>query len=267
MNRRLYVNGIGFAAPGIDSAAGLAAHFNGAAWSSAEGWKPAPASLPRRQALRLSDSIRLAIMVAEQIGDAVPDQAAWVFASSIGEGGTLNEILTSLSQSEIMVQPLRFQNSVHNAAQGQWSIVAKAMGPATSIAAYDDTVGAGLLKAMMQAALEKTPVGLVVFDAPLPSPLHEKRPLDLPMAASLALSPEPTPDSLCVLDIEMMAEAGPVDLDRANIAAGLIDSGNPVRFILPLLNRICGFDRRAVALTLPGGGGLRVTVREVPDAE
>ena len=266
MTGRLHVNAIGFAAPGLDSSAGLFAHFHGADWSGPADWKPAPASLPRRQALRLSDSTRLAIMAAEQIGHAVPGEAAWVFASSTGEGGALNAILAALSQPEILIQPLRFQNSVHNAAQGQWSIVAHATGPATSIAAYDDSVGAGLLKAMMQAALEKTAVGLVVFDAPFPPPLHEKRRFDLPMAAALALSPEPTPGSRCVLDLEIIARAAPSGLDGTNAAAGLLDSANPVRFILPLLERMHRLDPRAVVLGLPGGGGLKVTVSEVPHA-
>ena len=266
MTGSLYVNAIGFAAPGIDTSAALFAHFHGADWSGAEGWKPAPASLPRRQALRLSETTRLAIMAAEQIGDAVPDQAAWVFASSTGEGGTLHEILAALTRPEIMIQPLRFQNSVHNAAQGQWSIVAHATGPATSIAAYDDSVGAGLLKAMMQAALENTAVGLVVFDAPFPPPLHEKRRFGLQMAAALALSPEPMPESRCVLDFEIIARAAPSGVSGTNAAAGLIDSANPVRFILPLLERMQNLDRRAVVLGLPGGAGLKVTVSEVSDA-
>ncbi len=266
MTGSLYVNAIGFAAPGIDTSAALFAHFNGADWSGAEGWKPAPAVLPRRQALRLSETTRLAIMAAEQIGDAVPDQAAWVFASSTGEGGTLHEILAALTRPEIMIQPLRFQNSVHNAAQGQWSIAAHATGPATSIAAYDDSAGAGLLKAAMQAELENTALGLVVFDWPLPPPLHEKRPVDLPMAAALALSPEPTPESRYALDIEVIARVAPPNLSGENIAAGLRDCGNPVRFILPLLERMHHCDGRAAILSLPGGGGLKVTVSEVPDA-
>ena len=266
MSWRLYVNATGFAAPGLDCAAALSAHFDGADWSGDEDWRPAPASLSRRQALRLSECTRIAIMAAEQIGDAVPEKAAWVFASSNGEGGTLNEILTALCQPEIMIQPLRFQNSVHNAALGQWSIVAGSTGPATSVAAYDDTVGAGLLKAMMQAQLEQTAVGLVVFDAPFPPPLHEKRRIELPMAAALALSPVRIPDSLCVLDLEVVAQTAPTDLTATNVAAGLLTCGNPVRFILPLLHQMHGLDRRPVVLGLPGGAGLRVTVNEVSDA-
>jgi hypothetical protein len=263
---RLYVNAIGFAAPGVDCAASLFAHFDGANWADPGDWKPASARLPRRQALRLSEATRLAIMVAEQIGGAVAPDAAWVFASSIGEGQTLNKILTALSQPEIMVQPLRFQNSVHNAAQGQWSIIAQATGPATSIAAYDHSVGAGLLKAMMQAVLENTAVGLVVFDAPMPPPLHEKRRFDLPMAAALALSPEPTPLSHCALDIEVIAHTAPSGLTGTKLASGLLDSGNPVRFILPLLASMHRLDRQAVVLALPGGANLKVTISEAPHA-
>jgi hypothetical protein len=266
MTERLHVNAIGFAAPGLDTTAELLAYFDGVDRSSPAGWSPATASLARRQALRLSNATRLAIMAAEQIGQALPDQAAWVFASSTGESQTLNEILAALSQPEIMIQPLRFQNSVHNAAQGQWSILARATGPATSIAAYDDSVGAGLLKAMMQVAIEETAVGLVVFDAPFPPPLHEKRRFDLPMAAALALSPEPAPESICVLDLEVVADSAPSGLGGTKAAAGLLDSGNPVRFILPLLERIHRLDQRPVVLGLPGGAGLKITVSEAPNA-
>ncbi len=264
MIARLYVNAVGFAAPGIETTAALYAHFDGAIWPNTDNWEPVSVMLPRRKALRLSEATRLAIMAAEQIGETVPKDAAWVFASSVGEGQTLNEILAALCKSEIMVQPLRFQNSVHNAAQGQWSIIAHATGPATSIAAYDHSVGAGLLKAMMQATLENTSVGLVVFDAPLPPPLHEKRKISMPMAAALALSRHPTVESRCVLDIEVIAHTETPSQIRTDISTELLDSGNPVRFILPLLERIHRPDTQPVFLALPGGAGLKVTVDRVP---
>jgi hypothetical protein len=264
MTARLYVNAVGFAAPGLETATALYAHFDGAIWPHIDNWEPVSARLPRRQALRLSKATRLAIMAAEQIGETVPEDAAWVFASSVGEGQTLTEILSALCQPEIMVQPLRFQNSVHNAAQGQWSIIAHATGPATSIAAYDHSAGAGLLKAMMQATLEHTSVGLVVFDAPLPPPLHEKRQINMPMAAALALTPQRSPASRCVLELEVVAQPEASKPIRTNVASGLLDSGNPVRFILPLLERIHRPDTQPVFLALPGGTSLKVTINRVP---
>ncbi|HUF87514.1 MAG TPA: beta-ketoacyl synthase chain length factor [Thermohalobaculum sp.] len=266
MTASLFVNAVAFNAPGLGCAAELFAHFDGAPLAAAEAWTPMPERLPRRQALRLSESTRLAMLAAEQIAGAVPAQAAWVFASSTGDGWTLNEILASLSRPGMMIQPLRFQNAVHNAAQGQWSIAAGATGPATSIAAYDDSVGAGMLKAMMQAALERTDVGLVLFDAPLPPPLHEKRPVALPMAAAFALSPEPGAATLCRLALQVIAPGRPSDPAEAAVAQALRCSGNPVRFVLPLLERIHRADPRPLVLGLPGGAGLEVTVGEAPDA-
>lgn len=263
---RISVAGLGFVAPGLADAGALRSHLAGAPLAAAEGWRPSPASLPPRQARRLSVGIALAIAAAEQVASVLPRDAAWVFASAVGEGETLRDILAALARPEIMVQPLKFQNAVHNAAQGQWSIIAGAEGPATSIAAYDETVGAGLLKAAMQLLLERRPVGLVMFDAPLPPPLHEKRPLALPMAAALALAPDSVGRALGSLDLALVRDAVPTDPRDSGAEGPLVDSGNPVRFALPLLARIDGADRRPVVLRLPGGAGLRATFHEAGDA-
>lgn len=266
MNGSLHISAIGFAAPGLGSAAALLDHLDGAPLGDAAAWTPAPECLPRRQLLRLGESTRVAIMAAEQIGGALPAGSAWVFASSTGEGWILNEILESLCLPDIMIQPLRFQNAVHNAAQGQWSIIAGATGPATSLAAYDHSAGAGLLKSMMQAAQENTPVGLVVFDAPLPPPLHEKRPFAMPVAAALALSPVRTAGSRCRLDLAVTRSEPLSNPAETAAADALLASGNPVRFMLPLLERIHRADPRPVVLGLPGGAGLKVTVADVRHA-
>jgi hypothetical protein len=259
---RVSVSALGFVAPGIAGVGALGAHLAGAPLDVPEGWQPSPASLPPRQARRLGPGIALAIAAAEQVAPVLPRDAGWVFASSVGEGGTLREILAALARPDIMIQPIKFQNAVHNAAQGQWSILAGAQGPATSIAAHDETVGAGLLKAAMQVLLERRPVGLVMFDAPLPPPLHEKRPLAMPMAAALALSAGGR--ALGALDLSLAQDAAPTD-PRESGAGALLDSGNPVRFALPLLARIDRADPRPVVLRLPGGGGLRAAF-EVGDA-
>jgi len=267
MRGSLYLDAAGFVAPGIGSLAELGAHLDGAPHARPVDWAPVPETMPRRQALRLSTSIRIAVMAAEQVAAAVRLDAAWVFASSVGEGETLHVILDALCQPEVMIQPLRFQNAVHNSAQGQWSIIAGAAGAATSIAAYDETVGAGLLKVMMQTALEETDAGLVIYDAPLPGPLHVKRPFAMPMAAAFALSRAPGAASLCRLELEFLPEAVPTDPAGAGVAAELTESGNPVRFVLPLLARIHWLDSTPLLLGLPGGGGLEVTVHEVSGAD
>ena len=258
---RLHVNAAGFAAPGLDDAAALRAHLAGAPLGPVAGWKALPACLSRRQALRLSDATRLAIMATAQIGAAVPADGGWVFASSTGEGGALHEILMALRADEIMIPPFRFQNAVHNAAQGQWSIVAGATGPMTSIAAHDDTAGAGLLKAAMHLGIERTALGLVVFDAPMPEPLHEKRPFALPMAAALALSPEAGPDSVATIELDLVPGQPPTP------PPVLGDSGNPAAAMLALLEQVFAPGGAPVILGLPGSSALRATVRGPFDAQ
>ena len=266
MTLRLQVRAIGFAAPGVEDAAALERHLGGSALDAPDDWRPVPKSLSRRQLQRMSDATRVAILAAEQITDAVPDDGAWVFASSIGEGSTLDLILRSLAEDEVMVQPLRFQNAVHNTAQGQWSIIAHAKGAATSIAAYDDTAGAGLLKAAMQATLEETALGLVIYDAPLPPPLHVKRPISFPMAAALALDPVVAAGQGAVLDLEPVSDtpAGPLP---SGVTPHLTGSGNPTRAILPLLKEVFHPSGVPVTLSLTGGSGLRVKVSDSADAE
>ena len=257
----LQVRAIGFAAPGLEGAAALSAHLAGGPHELPDGWSPTPRSLSRRQLQRLSDATRVAVMAAEQIAEAVPPDAAWVFASSIGEGATLDQILRALAEDEPMIQPLRFQNAVHNTAQGQWSILAKARGPGTSIASYDETVGAGLLKAAMQAAIEQTAIGLVCYDAPLPPPLFEKRPIRFPMAAALALAPDPAPGQGPLLRIDVVPDGDP------GTPADIANSGNPTRAVLPLLKEVFHPTGVPVTLALTGGSGLRIMVGDTSDAE
>ena len=250
---RVKVTGLGFLAPGLDGVEALAAHMDGSVWETEPGWRAQPAGLPPRQAKRLSGAIALAMAVSEQIAEAVPGDGGWVFASSLGEGDTLNRILTSLREPEIMVQPLKFQNAVHNAAQGQWSIAAGAVGPGTSIAAWDDTAGAGFLKAVMQVLLEKLTVGLVIFDEPLPEPLWDKRPISTPMAAAFALSPADDTDG--ALEISLVAQS---DADAPALAGSLGESRNPVRQVIPLIRALHGGGPVDATLSLPGTQALRI---------
>lgn len=253
---RVKVTGLGFLAPGLDGVDALAAHLDGAPWETEPGWRAQPASLPPRQAKRLSGAIALAMAVSEQISDAVPTDGGWVFASSLGEGDTLNRILTSLREPEIMVQPLRFQNAVHNAAQGQWSIAAGATGPGTSIAAWDDTAGAGFLKAAMQVLLEGLTVGLVIFDEPLPEPLWEKRPIVTPMAAAFALAPATDTEGALDLSLGPASDTAPKTVSAPPGKLG--ESRNPVRQVIPLLGALHGGGTVDATLSLPGAQALRI---------
>ena len=253
----IHVRAAGFLAPGIDNLSQLHAHLDGAETTPSDDWRPPVASVAPRQRRRFSQATLLGIAAAEQIAGHMPPDGGWVFASGLGEGDTLNTILSALRQPEIMIQPVKFQNAVHNAAQGQWSILAGATGPATSIAARYGTVGAGLLKAVLQVALERLTVGLVVFDAPLPDPLHEKWSIDRPMAAALALSPEASSDDLAVWSVELVRTSA-IAAKPAMLATPLADSSNPIAAILPLLASLREPAGRETVIGLSDGSALQV---------
>jgi len=212
-----------------------------------------------RAARRLSPQILLALAIAEQIAPSLSEDAGWVFASSIGEGETLQVILEALRDPEMMVQPLRFQNAVHNAASGQWTIAAGLKGPTTSIGAYGETVGAGFLKSAMQVVLEQRSVGLVLYDAPLPDPLHEVHPIDLPMGAAFALTPKPGPNT--VVSLELIVTQNEITPPRTEISQKMIETLNPISAVMPLLENIVGLGDNPVSLGLHGGSTLQLSVK------
>ncbi len=233
------VEAIDFAAPGVvgwdDACAALSEGREPALDPS---WAPMPCFLAPRQARRLSPATRLAMTLANGIAPALPEDSAWVFASSLGEGETLAVILDALCDGDIMLQPLRFQNAVHNAASGQWSIARGLKGPATSIAAFDHTAGAGLLKAAMQCVFEQRPVGLVVYDAPIPAPLHEKRPIACAAGAALALSPATDTRGKPVLTLSIDDTGREATTPASPLSRMLGDAVHPVAGLMPLLEAL-----------------------------
>lgn len=254
-----YIDALGVAGPGVDSWPELQRLLvNGDSWRAPEDWRPTTTRLSKRDARRLSPQIQLALSVAEQIDAVLPPLAGWVFASSAAEGETLHVILEALCTPELLIQPLRFQNAVHNAAVGQWMIAASRHGPATSIAAYDETFGAGLLKALMQIALEKRPVGLVAFDAPLPPPLDEKRPLGVPLGVGLALSPTLSERTIAVLGAEPVSASASKPASTAGKA--LAATGNPAAAAMALLELMAARAAGEVVVAHSLGAALRLSI-------
>src|SRR5262249_1924560 len=111
----------------------------------------AQAKMRRRAGLLGNMAARGRAQAAAQAG--VPlSRARIVVGSAFGELGTMVEMLDE-REGDGVLSPLRFQNSVHNAAAGQLSIANKNRAPATSLAAGNDTVATALLEAMTLLAL------------------------------------------------------------------------------------------------------------------
>lgn len=224
-------------------------------------WKAAPQSIASRALRRHSPQTLLAIQVAEQIAPALTDQAAWVFGSAFGEGETLKIILDALCTDNMAIRPLRFQNSVHNAASGQWTIAKSIRSAATSICGGDCTAGSSMLKSLLQVQLEDRPVGMVLFDAPLPYPLSGSHRLTVPAGAGFALSPVKGSNSIAAIEYSLCD--APHTQASSVFAQMALASDNPVFAILPLIERLLGHGEGDVIIGLNGNQALKMKVQMV----
>ncbi len=225
---------------------------------------PAPEILPSRERRRCGASVRLALGVALEAVDRSgrrPDELAVVFGSSGGSGLEVHRILTALSQPEMLVSPTHFHNSVHNAAVGYWCIATSCHLPSTSIAAYDYTFAAALLKASAQVVTEARPVLLVAFDTPFPEPLHARRPLSHPLALAMVMAPAGDQAAYGKLEVAWRAGAPRVE-ETPPSDPGLrpLWSGNPAGRGLPLLEAIARGRAGQVFLRFPDHGHLELAL-------
>lgn len=262
INAEMYVNGVVLITPGSERYEDISQFLqNGTLASLKNDWKAAPTSISARTLRRLSPQTLLAIAVAEKIQPALENDAAWVFSSAYGEGETLKVILDSICTPEMSVRPLRFQNSVHNAASGQWTIAAQIRNSVTSICCGDASVGAGLLKAIMQLQVEERSVGLVVYDVPLPFPLDTSHRLAMPAGVGLALSPKFTAQSFARINVSF--EARKITSVTTVLGKQALELVNPAFAILPLFERLCGIGTGPVVMDVNGATNLCLEIERL----
>lgn len=214
--------------------------------------------LPRTERRRAGKSTRLAMTSCWEAVEAAgldPATLPMVFASSTGDTEVLNHSCASLAEPERMISPIRFHNSVHNAASGYWSISVGAQEPATAIAAHNETAAVGLLEAGMQATLGNRPVLLVVYDLPFPEPMHQAEPISEPLAIALVIQPARKGDA-DQLKIELAAETDRGDPGMADRAWERLRREVPAGRLLPLLEAMVRGEPREFPLALDETSGL-----------
>jgi hypothetical protein len=151
--------------------------------------------LPPAERRRTGVIVKLALAVGfEACSRAQLDPAFLpaVFTSSGGDGQNCHEICRTLASNDRQLSPTRFHNSVHNAAAGYWSIGTGATAPSSALCAYDSSFAAGLLEALAQVAVDRSPVLLVAYDTAYPEPLRAKRPIPDAFGIALVLCAEPS---------------------------------------------------------------------------
>jgi hypothetical protein len=220
-----------------------------------------PLGLPANEARRTTLATRLALDAARQATTDIDRTGLGsVFASSDGDMSLIDSLCRDLFQHHFSPSPTVFQNSVHNATVGYWSIAEGCRQASTSLAAGDGSFAAGLLEAATQAVCTTGSVLLVAFDLPAPELLHPHRPFGCAFACALLLEPA-TPDTALVrLDLALCAaEDGNIQTPMRNPELEAMRLRNPAARALPLLTAIAA-DQDA-AIQLPYWPDLRLDVR------
>jgi len=187
------IEGIGLLGPGLDGWTSSLALLEGRSpYIPQPTVLPTPDGLPPAERRRLGRVVKLALGVGLQATTKAGTDPAIlpaVFASSGGDGQNCHEICEGLSLDERLISPTRFHNSVHNAAAGYWSIATGSRAASNAVCAFDASFAAGLLEAVTQVVVDRTPVLLVAYDAQYPPPLFVKRPIPEAFGMALVLAP------------------------------------------------------------------------------
>ena len=259
----VYVNGIGIVAPGFDGWAQTKLILTGhTPYAASARPKPTAQLLSATEKRRASPLVHLAISAAQQAiteADWAFSDAASVFASSGGDGETIDAICLALATTEREVSPTRFHNSVHNAPAGYWCIGAKSHQASTSLSSYDATFAAGLLESILQIQSDGSAVLLAAYDHCYPQPLYQSRPLHADFAVALALGNTRTPRSVAALEVAVINMPAP-DTALDDPALEILRCGNPAARALPLLASLARQQSASICLGLPPGNHLALRI-------
>ena len=138
--------------------------------------RPSPQLLAPNERRRAPESVAVALEVALAACQAAgrdPATLPSVFASTHGDLAITDYICSTLATDPAGLSPIRFHNSVHNAAAGYWTIGNGCTEPATAISAYDASFAQGLLEALAQVHAGAPAVLLVAYDTAATGPLQE----------------------------------------------------------------------------------------------
>lgn len=254
------VAGIGVLGPGLaDWTQARALLREPALWQRAATLVGAPQRLPATERRRASNVVKASILVADQaVQMAGADAAtlATVFTSSTGDPLNCHLLCEALAAPGRLLSPTRFTNSVHNAPAGYWHIATASRAASTSLAAYDASLGAGLLEAAVQCRSTNQAVLLVACDVPYPEPLHTLRPVADVFALALLLLPA------AAAGRGLQISLAPRALTTVCVDAGFeaVRRTIPAARALPLLQVLAGQQAASVALDNVPGTSLLIEI-------
>lgn len=151
-----------------------------------------PSRIAARERRRAPKSVKMAVEVMTQACEMAllePREVATVFSSAMGDMQITDDMCSALARPPREISPTRFHNSVHNAANGYWSIATGSHAPASAVSAFLYTAPVAFLEAAIQAVDSNGPVLLVTQEMAAPFTLRDTCPTVADFAAAILLAP------------------------------------------------------------------------------
>ena len=264
---RVFVQGISVWAPKLPNWQTARAVIRGEAALPEIGAKrPTGTLLAANERRRAPDTVLLALEVAAAAcADAQlnPKILPSIFACTHGDLTVCDAMSTTLAASPELVSPIKFHNSVHNAAVGYWTIATDAIEASTALSASNETFAEGLLEAAVYALSEQRPVLFVAYDIQVVGGLASVTKSDGLFGVALVIAPEANDHTKSSLDIELVDLSASTVTETPTSPAEAAVSGNALARMLPALERIALGDAQPLVLPLARHRGLSLAVTEV----
>jgi hypothetical protein len=211
---------------------------------------------------RAPDTVAVALEVASRACESAalpPAELASVFASTHGDLAISDYMCATLASTPTLISPIKFHNSVHNAAAGYWSIGTGSHATYTAISAFEHTFGTGLLETATQVACESRPVLYVAFDIEARGPLGTVAPSRGLLGAAVILAPAESGARKPTLKLGV-ATSGPLELTGAISPAAALVADNALAPCLPFFEALARGDATSLTLALGRRSVLHVRV-------
>jgi hypothetical protein len=224
--------------------------------------RPSPQLLAPAERRRAPDTVALALEVAGAAVAASGRNAAdlpCVFVSAHGDLGINDYMCATLAADPLLLSPIKFHNSVHNAAVGYWTIGTGCMAASNSLAAYESSFASGLLEAAAQCAADQRAVLLAGYDMPAVGALASVTTSREMLAVALVLSPTRSARTVASFEWTLAAGALPATPVRSDAARAL--QVNAMADALPLFEALARGESESLALPLSATLSLQVQLQ------
>jgi len=249
--RTAFVNGVAFWAPRLPGWPVAAPVLRGETPAPEQAApRPSPTLLAPTERRRAPDTVAIALEVAVRACESAgadPRALPSVFASTDGDLAINDYMSETLARTPTLISPIRFHNSVHNAAAGYWTIGTGCHEPYTALSAYQDTFGEGLLEALSQAACDDRAVLLVAYDIEARGPLAGIVPSRGMLGVAIVVSPRAGVNSLA--QVQWRTTRGTHRTSALRRNAGIVGS-NSMASCLPFFEALARAEPRTVCVGL-----------------